>query len=93
MELSKQGAVDPAVLLEVVTSTSLTKMKNEVMNALNKTKEENSTVGQLTQQVEEMNKALSQYTSEIESLQKQLEKVNKDKQLIEEKASQDKKRT
>lgn len=91
MELSKQGAVDPAVLLEVVTSTSLTKMKNEVMNALNKTKEENSTVGQLTQQVEEMNKALSQYTSEIESLQKQLEKVNKDKQLIEEKASQDKK--
>lgn len=82
-EFTKAGIVDPEVILEAVTSKSLTRMKSDVLAALNRKKLENNQLGQLSQQVEQLNEQLKQTSSEAQKLQQQIERLNAEKLAME----------
>ena len=83
MEFVKGGMVDPDIILETLTSKSLTKMKIDVSSSLRRKKQENDQLSQLSQQVEQMNKELQQASSESTKLQKELDRLNQDKLKLE----------
>ena len=83
MEFVKGGLVDPDIILETLTSKSLTKMKIDVTTSLKRKKQENDQLGQLSQQVEQMSKELQQTSNEAIKLQKELERLNQEKLKLE----------
>lgn len=83
MEFVKGGLVEPDMILEMITSKSLTRMKEDITKSLNKKRKENDQLGKLSQQVEEMDKQLKQTTTEAEKLQKQVEQLNAEKLKLE----------
>jgi len=83
IDFSKAGIVDPEVMLEVATAKGLTKMKADVLNALNKKKAETNQLGQLDQKVKELDQQLKQTTSEAQKLQQQVERLNAEKIQLE----------
>ena len=84
MDFTKAGVVDPEIILEAATAKGLTRLKIDVINALNKKKEELGQMNQLSQQVEQLNKQLQQATSEAQKLQQQVQQLNAEKLKIEE---------
>ena len=84
-EFAKSNSVDPEIILEVTTAKGLTKMKADVINALNKKKNEGNQLGQLSQQVEQLNSQLKQATSEASKLQQQVNQLNAEKLELERK--------
>jgi len=83
IELSKSGMADPRVLIEVATSKSLTKMKSDIFASLDKKESENSSIQQLSQQLEQLNNALKQATEENKKLQAELDKEDSTKLQLE----------
>lgn len=83
IDFSKAGIMDPEIMLEVATAKGLTKMKSDVLNAINKKKAENNQLGQLDQKVKELDQQLKQATSEAQKLQQQVERLNADKIQLE----------
>lgn len=83
MEFVKGGIVDPDVILEMMTSKSLTRMKEDVTSSILKKKKEADQLGKLNQQVQEMDKQLKQTTSEAEKLQGQVKQLNAEKLKLE----------
>lgn len=83
MEFVKGGIVEPDIILEMMTSKSLTRMKEDVSASLNKKRKENNQLGQLNQQVQELDKQLKQTTTEAQKLQKQVEQLNAEKVKLE----------
>jgi len=83
MELTKGGAVDPEIVIEMITSKGLTKMKSNVLSALNKKKQESNQLGQLSQQVQQLDQQLKQTTSEAQKLQNEVQKLNAEKLQLE----------
>lgn len=82
-EFIKAGNVDPEIILEVITSSGLTRMKEDVLLALNKKRKENNQLGQLSQQVEQLDKQLKETTSEAQKLQQEVQKLSADKLQLE----------
>jgi chromosome segregation ATPase len=76
-ELTKGGALDPEIIIEVVTASGLTKMKTEVLKALEKKREENNQIQQLTDQVK-------QYETQLQQLQQELQKSTQKIQQLDE---------
>lgn len=83
LELTKNNQVDPEVLIEIVTSSGLTKMKENVRLSMAKKREENNQLEQLSQQAQELEQQLQQTTSEAQKLQQQVEKLNAEKIQLE----------
>lgn len=83
MEFTKGGAVDPEIVIEMITSKGLTKMKSNVLSALNKKKQEANQLGQLSQQVQQLDQQLKQTTSESQKLQNEVQKLNAEKLQLE----------
>lgn len=84
VELSKNGMVDPEVLIQVATASGLTKMKYDVFTSINKKKQEDSQVSQLDQQVQDLDKQLKEVTSEAKKLEQQVKQLNEAKLTLEE---------
>ena len=88
IELTKNGTLDPETLIEVMTSTGLTKMKENAKLSIAKRKAENDQLGQLNQQLQQMDQQLKQTTQEAQKLQSEVDKLNQTKlQLEQEKLS------
>ena len=83
IEFVKGGVVDPEIILESITAKSLTKMKSDILSAINRKKQENNQLGQLSQQVEQLDQQLKETASVAEQLQKELEKLNAEKLKLE----------
>lgn len=83
MEFIKGGIVDPEVILEAITATGLTRMKMDVLAALNKKRQESSQLNQLSQQVKDLEQQLRQATSEAQKLQQQVTNLNEAKLQLE----------
>ena len=84
MELTKGGLVDPDTLLEVITATSLTSMKENVKLSLSRKKEETSQLSQLQQQNEEMQKQLKELQQENQKLQQKAGQIDQEKMRMDE---------
>lgn len=83
MEFVKGGIIEPDIILEMMTSKSLTRMKEDVTNSMFRKKKEADQLGKLSQQVQELDGQLKQTTSEAEKLQKQVEQLNTEKLKLE----------
>lgn len=76
-DLMKGGIITADVLMEVITSKSLSNMKYKVQKAIKIQKEENNQIQQLGQQLQETQKQLEQMQQELKKSQSQVEQLNK----------------
>ena len=84
LELIKSGNIDPDTVLEIMTSTGLTKMKEDVKASILKKSQENNQLGQLQQQSEQLQEELKKLQQENQKLQQKLQSNNQEKMQMEE---------
>ena len=82
-EFIKGGVVPPDIIMDIITAKSLTDMKIKVKLAIQKQKQENNQLQQLTQQVEELQNQLQQTSKQLEQAQSKVEQLNEAKLQIE----------
>lgn len=83
-ELIKAGAIDIDVLLEAMSSHSLTELKENVGRSYNKRKEENDQLQQASQQIDQLNKTMKDMQEQNNQLQRKNEElVNKNLEIKE----------
>lgn len=82
-EFIKAGNIDPSVVVEALTSRSLTEMKMNVLKSLKTQKEEGNMMGQLQQQVEQLTQQLQQAQSQLQQAQGKIESLNEAKLQLE----------
>lgn len=82
-EFIKGGIVTPDIIVDIMTSKSLTDAKSIVKHAIKKQKEENNQIQKLTQQLEESQNQLQQMQQELQKSQQKLEQLNAQKLQIE----------
>ena len=82
-DLSKNNLIDPETIIEIVTATGLTKMKEDVKSSLEKKRREADVVNKLQQQAEELSGQLKQVTQEAQQLQQQVKALNEAKLQLE----------
>ena len=73
----KGGIIGADVLMEVITSKSLSSMKYKVQKAIRIQKEENNQIQQLSQKLEEAQQQVEQMQGELKKSQQELERLNK----------------
>ncbi len=83
LELTKGGQVDPEVLIEIITASGLTKMKESVKTSMAKKKAENDQLGQLNEQVQQLDQELKQTAQEAQKLQAEVKQLNAQKLQLE----------
>ena len=79
----KGGIIGADIIMDIMTSKSLTEMKVKVKKAIQKQKEENNQIQQLTQQVNELQNNLQQAQNELTKAQNKIETLNEAKLQIE----------
>lgn len=82
-EFIKSGALDPGIILEALTTKSLTDLKAKVQKAMKVQKQENSQLSQLTQQVEQLQQQLQQSQQELQKAQAKIESLDEAKLTLE----------
>jgi hypothetical protein len=82
-ELSKAGIADIEIIIEAITSKSLTSLKSQVLSALARKKQENDQTGQLMQQAEEMQKQLKEAEATINKLEANIKRLSEEKLKLE----------
>ena len=82
-EFVKGGIVSPDILMDIITSQSLTEMKVQVKKSLKKQKEENNQIQNLTQQLEEMQETLQKTQQQLQQAQNKIETLNEAKLQLE----------
>ncbi len=82
-EFIKGGIVSADILMDIMTSKSLTEMKSKVNLSIKKQKAENNQIQQLTQQVEELQNNLQQAQQQLQQAQQKIESLNEAKLQIE----------
>ena len=82
-EFIKTGSLTPDIILEALTTKSLSDLKQKVRTAMRKQKEENNQMQQLAQQNQEMQEQLKQISSEFDKAQKKIEQLNQAKLQLE----------
>lgn len=82
-EFIKGGIVGPDIIVDIMTSKSLTDMKMKVKLAIKKQKEENNQIQQLTQQLEEAQSQLQQLQQQLQKSEQKLQQLNEAKLQIE----------
>lgn len=83
MELTSGGAIEPDILVDLISSNSLTSMRKAVKESYKKKKEENDQTQQMAQQLEQANQQLEQTQSELQKLQQKIDSLNEEKLKIE----------
>ena len=79
----KAQIISPDILMDIITSKSLTEMKSKVNKSIKKQKAEQNQIQQLTQQIEELQGNLQQTTQQLQQAQQKLEKLNETKLQLE----------
>lgn len=82
-ELVKAGAVTPDLIIEAMTTKSLTDFKIKVKKAVEKQKEEQNQLGQLQQQSKQLQQQLQQAQQQLQESQKKIESLNEAKLQLE----------
>ena len=82
-EFIKAGNVDPSIIVEAITSRSLTELKTNVSESLKKQREENNITAQLQQQVEQLTQELQQAQNQLQQAQSKIETLNEAKLQLE----------
>ena len=82
-EFIKAGIVSADILMDIMTSKSLTEMKSKVNKSIKKQKAENNQIQQLTQQVEELQGNLQKASQQLQQAQQKIEQLNEAKLQIE----------
>lgn len=82
-EFTKNNNIDPEIVIDIITSRSLTKMKQDVKAALKRKREEEGRMMQLQQQLEQANQQMQQLQTEAQKLQQEVERLNAEKINIE----------
>ena len=79
----KGGIIGADIIMDIMTSKSLTEMKTKVKQSIKKQKEENNQIQQLTQQVTELQNNLQQAQQQLSQAQSKIESLNEAKLQIE----------
>lgn len=82
-EFIKAGNVDPSIIVEAITSRSLTELKTNVSESLKKQREENNITAQLQQQVEQLTQELQQAQNQLQQAKSKIESLNEAKLQLE----------
>ena len=82
-EFIKAGNVDPSIIVEAITSRSLTELKTNVSESLKKQREESNITAQLQQQVEQLTQELQQAQNQLQQAQSKIESLNEAKLQLE----------
>lgn len=78
-EFIKSGGLDPDIIIDALTSKSLTDLKIKISKAFMKRKSENENVMQLQQQLEQAQQQLQQLQAQNQQLQSKIEGLNEAK--------------
>ena len=79
----KAQIISPEILMDIITSKSLTEMKTKVNQSIKKQRAENNQIQQLTQQVEELQGNLQQASQQLQQAQQKIEQLNEIKLQLE----------
>ena len=82
-EFTKNNNIDPEIVIDIITSKSLTKMKQDVKTALKRKREEEGGMMQMQQQLEQADQQMQQLQTETQKLQQEVERLNAEKINIE----------
>lgn len=82
-EFIKSGGLDPDIIIDALTSKSLTDLKAKVNKAFLKRKSENENISQLQQQFEQAQQQLQQLQAQNQQLQAKIESLNEAKIQLE----------
>ena len=82
-ELVKMQAITPDVLVEALTSKSLTDLKYKIQKAMKVQKEENNQISQLSQQLEEAQQQLQQMQGELQKSQQKVQQLDEKRLMLE----------
>lgn len=82
-EFIKAGNIDPTIIVEAITSRSLTEMKDNISRSMRRQKDEMNNMGQLQQQVEQLTQQLQQAQSQLQQAQSKIESLNEAKLQLE----------
>lgn len=82
-ELVKLQAITPDIIVEALTSKSLTDLKYKIQKAMKIQKEENNQIGQLTQQLEEAQQQLQQLQGELQKSQQKVQQLDEKRLMLE----------
>ena len=81
-DLIKSGLVGADIIFEALTAKSLTDLKYKVQKSMQKQKEENNQIQQLSQQLEQTNQQLQQAQQELQKAQQQVQALNEEKMKL-----------
>lgn len=87
-EFIKAGNVDPSIIIEALTSRSLTELKINVTEAMKNQKEENNTLGQLQTQAQQLEEQLKQARAQLQQAQSKIQSLNEAKIQLEREKNQ-----
>lgn len=79
----KSGTLDPGIILEALTTKSLTDLKSKVQKAIKIQKQENNQLQQLSQQVEQLQQQLQQAQQELQKAQSKVAQLDESKLALE----------
>ena len=82
-EFTKNNNIDPEIVIDIITSKSLTKMKQDVKTALKRKRDEEGGMMQMQQQLEQAGQQMQQLQTEAQKLQQEVERLNAEKINIE----------
>ena len=82
-ELVKMQAVTPDIIIEALTSKSLSDLKYKVQKAMKIQKEENNQILQLSQQLEEAQQQLQQTQGELQKAQQKIKQLDESRLKLE----------
>lgn len=79
MEFAKSGSVDPEIVMHVITAKGLTQMKESVLGALEKKKQEGGQMQQAQQQLQQLQEQMKLAQQEADKYKQQFEAINQEK--------------
>lgn len=82
-ELTKGGAVDPEIIVQLATASGLTEMKKDVLNAIHKKKQEEGQMQQMDQQLQQMDQQLKKASQQAQKLESEVKRLNEMKLQLE----------
>ena len=82
-ELVKLQAITPDVIVDALTSKSLTDLKHNIKKAMKAQKEENNQIMQLSQQLEEAQQQLQQIQGELQKSQQKVQQLDEKRLMLE----------
>ena len=82
-ELVKMQAITPDIIVEALTSKSLTDLKYRIQKAMKLQKEENNQIMQLSQQLEEAQQQLQQMQGELQKSQQKVQQLDERRLMLE----------